>query len=67
MEAVAFLRDRFNQGESLTRYSFEQIPKAFIPKGTKSYLYERDKHGNRSIHPDKYEFLVQWHYKMRNY
>jgi Domain of unknown function (DUF4158) len=58
MEAVAFLRDRFNQGESLTRHSFEQIPKAFIPKGMKSYLYERDKHGNRSIHPDKYEFLV---------
>jgi len=58
MEAVAFLRGCFDQGKSLTRYRFEQIPKAFIPQGVKSYLYEKDKDGNRRIHPDNYEFLV---------
>ena len=58
MEAVSFLRESFDKGKSLTRYRFEQIPKAFIPQGVKSYLYEQDKAGNRSIHPDKYEFLV---------
>jgi hypothetical protein len=58
MEAVTFLRGCFDKGKSLARYRFEQIPKAFIPPGVKSYLYEKDKDGNRSIHPDKYEFLV---------
>lgn len=58
MEAIAFLRERFNKGKSLTRYRFEQIPKAFIPQGVKSYLYEKDKDGQSGIHPDKYEFLV---------
>ena len=58
MEAIAFLRARFNKGKSLTRSRFEQIPKAFIPQGMKSYLYENDKDGQRGIHPDKYEFLV---------
>jgi hypothetical protein len=42
MEAIAFLRARFNKGKSLTRYRFEQIPKAFIPQGVKSYLYEKE-------------------------
>jgi TnpA family transposase len=58
VEAVAFLRGCFDKGKSLTRYRFEQIPKAFIPQGVKSYLYEKDKDGNRRIHPDNYEFLV---------
>ena len=58
MEAVVFLRVCFDKGKSLARYRFEQIPKAFIPQGVKPYLYEKDKDGNRSIHPDKYEFLV---------
>jgi len=55
---LRFLRGCFDQGKSLTRYRFEQIPKAFIPQGVKSYLYEKDKDGNRRIHPDNYEFLV---------
>ena len=58
MEAVTFLRDCFEKGKSLTRYRFEQIPKAFIPQNVKTYIYEIDKKGNRSINPDKYEFLV---------
>jgi hypothetical protein len=58
MEAVAFLRDLFSKGTSLTRYNFERMPKAFIPQGVKPYLYRKDQHGNRSIDPDKYEFLV---------
>jgi hypothetical protein len=58
MEAVAFLRECFDKGKSLTRCSFEQMPKAFIPQGVKPYLYQNDKDGNRSIHADKYEFLV---------
>ena len=58
MEAVAFLRECFNKGKSLNRCRFEEIPKAFIPQGVKSYLYEKDNDGNRRIHPDKYEFLV---------
>jgi hypothetical protein len=33
MEAVAFLRQCFDNGESLSRYSFDQMPKAFIPQG----------------------------------
>jgi TnpA family transposase len=58
MEAVAFLRECFDKGKSLTRCSFEQMPKAFIPQGVKPYLYQNDKDGNHSIHADKYEFLV---------
>ncbi|MCP4899371.1 MAG: transposase, partial [bacterium] len=58
MEAVVFLRECFNKGKSLNRCRFEEIPKAFIPRGVKSYLYEKDNDGNRRIHPDKYEFLV---------
>ena len=58
MEAVAFLRKCFHQGKGLARYRFEQIPKAFIPQGVKSYLYEKDPEGRRRIHPDQYEFLV---------
>jgi TnpA family transposase len=58
MEAVTFLRECFDKGKSLSRCRFEEIPKAFIPQGVKSYLYEKDNDGNRRIHPDKYEFLV---------
>ena len=58
MEAVTFLRECIEKGKSLARYRFEQIPKAFIPQGLKAYIYEIDKKGNRSINPDKYEFLV---------
>jgi hypothetical protein len=58
MEAVSFLRECFDKGKSLTRSSFDQMPKAFIPQGVKPYLYQKHKDGNRSIHADKYEFLV---------
>ena len=58
MEAVAFLRQCFDNGKSLSRYSFDQMPKAFIPQGMKPYLYQKDGDGNRIIHADKYEFLV---------
>jgi len=58
MEAIVFLRKSFAKGKSLTRYKFAEIPKAFIPQGVKSYLYEKDRDGIYSIHPDKYEFLV---------
>jgi len=58
LEAVTLLSGCFDNGKSLARYRFEQIPTAFIPPSVKSYLYEKDKDGNRSSHPDKYEFLV---------
>ena len=58
MEAIEFLRESFDKSKSLARYRFEQIPKAFIPLSAKSYIYGKDKNGNRFIHPDKYEFLV---------
>ena len=58
MEAVSFLRECFDKGRSLARSSFDQMPKAFIPQGVKPYLYQKDKDGNRTIHADKYEFLV---------
>jgi len=58
MEAVVFLRKSFIKGKSLKRYRFAQIPKAFIPQGMKSYIYEKDKEGTCNINPDKYEFLV---------
>lgn len=58
MEAIAFLKTSFDKGKSLASYRFAQIPKAFIPPGMKAYLIEKDKDGNRRIHPDKYEFLV---------
>ncbi len=58
MEAVSFLRECFDKGKSLNRFSFEKLPKAFIPQGVKAYLYQKDKDGNRGIHADKYEFLV---------
>jgi len=52
------LRECFARGKSLTHYRFDQIPKAFIPQNVKAYIYGIDKKGNRSINPDKYEFLV---------
>jgi TnpA family transposase len=58
MEAVVFLRESFNKGKSLARMSFEQIPKTFIPHNVKAYIYRTDTDGNRSIHADRYEFLV---------
>ena len=58
MEAAAFLGECFDKGKSLSRCSFDQIPKAFIPQGMNAYLYQKDGDGNRSIHADKYEFLV---------
>ena len=58
MEAAGFLRECFDKGKSLSRCSFEQMPKAFIPQAVKPYLYQNDKDGNRCIDADKYEFLV---------
>jgi len=31
---------------------------AFIPQAMKPYLYQEDADGNRGIHADRYEFLV---------
>src|SRR5665648_298884 len=58
IEAIEFLKTSFDKGKSLNRYSFDKIPKAFIPQGLKLYLYEEDENGDMHIHPDKYEFLV---------
>jgi len=58
IEAIEFLKTIFDKGKSLNRYSFDKIPKAFIPQGLKLYLYEEDENGETHIHPDKYEFLV---------
>jgi len=58
LEAIDFLKACFDEGRSLVRCRFEQIPKAFIPQSAKPYLYEKDADGLRRIHPDKYEFLV---------
>ena len=58
LEAIDFLKACFDEGRSLARCRFEQIPKAFIPQSAKPYLYEKDADGLRRIHPDKYEFLV---------
>jgi TnpA family transposase len=58
IEAILFLRTSFKKGKSLSQYRFEQIPKAFIPKGMKAYLYEEDEHTQKRIHSDKYEFLA---------
>jgi len=58
IEAIEFLKTSFDKGKSLNRYSFDKIPKAFIPQGLKLYLYEEDETGQKHIHPDKYEFLV---------
>ena len=58
IEAIEFLKTSFDKGKSLNRYSFDKIPKAFIPQGLKLYLYEEDENGETHIHPDKYEFLV---------
>jgi TnpA family transposase len=65
IEAVTFLKSSFEKGKSLNRYHFEQIPKAFIPQVLKAFLYEEDEHGQKRIHPDKYEFLV--YRLLRNY
>jgi len=58
LEAIDFLKACFEEGRSLVRCRFEQIPKAFIPQSAKPYLYEKDADGHRRIHPDRYEFLV---------
>jgi TnpA family transposase len=58
MEAVAFLRECFNKGTNLARVNFERMPKAFIPSNVKAHIYRTDSDGNRSIHADRYEFLV---------
>lgn len=58
MDAIAFLKSSIKKKKPLSTYRFEQIPKAFIPQGTKAYLYEKDEAGQRRVHPDKYEFLI---------
>jgi len=58
IEAIVFLKASFDKGKSLSQYRFDQIPKAFIPQAMKSYIYKEDEHGQKRIHPDKYEFLV---------
>lgn len=58
LEAIRFLKICFEKGKSLKQYDLEKIPKAFIPKGLKSHIYEADETGRKRIHPDKYEFLV---------
>lgn len=58
IEAIEFLKLSFDKGKSLNRYSFEKIPKDFIPQGLKQYIYEEDEKGQKHINPDKYEFLV---------
>ena len=58
LEAIDFLKACFEEGRSLIRCRFEQIPKAFIPQSAKPYLYEKDADGHRRIHPDKYEFQL---------
>jgi len=58
IEAIEFLKSSFDKGKSLNRYSFEKIPKDFIPQGLKQYIYEEDEKGQKHINPDKYEFLV---------
>jgi hypothetical protein len=39
IEAVHFLKNAFQQGMSLGKYSPETFPKRFIPENTKRYLY----------------------------
>ena len=46
IEAIEFLKTSFDKGKSLNRYSFDKIPKAFIPQGLKLYLYEEDENGH---------------------
>ena len=58
IEAVEFLKASFGKGKSLSRYRFEQVPKAFVPQGLKQYLYLEDEMGQKRIDPDRYEFLV---------
>lgn len=65
IEAITFLKASFEKGKSLNQYRFDQIPKAFIPTGMKTYIYEEDEFGKKRIHPDKYEFLV--YRLLRNY
>ena len=58
IEAVEFLKAALDKGKSLSRYRFEEIPKAFIPQGLKPYIHDDDENGQKRIQADKYEFLV---------
>ena len=58
IEAVEFLKAALDKDKSLSRYRFEEIPKAFIPQGLKPYIHDDDANGQKRIQADKYEFLV---------
>jgi len=57
MEAVAFLKDAFHKGRSLSQYSPAAFPLRFMPDTAKRYLYSQDASGQRRLLPDRYEFL----------
>jgi TnpA family transposase len=58
LEAVAFLKEVFQQGKVLGQSPAHAFPLRFIPGQTKRYLYAPDPRGGKRLRPDRYEFLV---------
>jgi len=57
LQAMDFIREAIKKGRSLRQYKFTAIPKNFISKKIKSYIYD-GKDNKKTIQPDKYEFLT---------
>jgi TnpA family transposase len=58
LAATQFLKQAFQEGKPLGQYASEVVPTRFIPDGRKRYLYRPDGQGQKSLRPDRYEFLI---------
>jgi hypothetical protein len=58
LEATQFLKQAFQEGKPLGQYASEVVPTRFIPDASKRYLYRPDGQGQKSLRPDRYEFLI---------
>lgn len=58
LKATQFLKHAFREGKPLGQYALAVVPTRFIPEQTKRYLYGQNRQGQKSLHADRYEFLV---------
>lgn len=56
--AVSFLKGAFQTSKPLTHYKIDKIPRRFIPKKHRRYLYTTKDEGKKQLLVDRYEFLI---------
>lgn len=58
MQGIDFLKDAFAKGRPLGQYHANKMPAGFITDKARRYLYAGEKHEQRRLIPDRYEFYV---------